>query len=103
MVTRKSLSIFPQAIICIFDATHIGENLLLTAREPNLKVNLAWSWIESETKEAYAELKQNLESRGFVLLVWFWTEEQASQGFLKEYQSKSVSSTNWKSSKESSL
>lgn len=68
MEIRKSLNISPQEIICIFDATHIGENLLLTAREPNLKVNLAWSWIESETKEAYAELKQNLESRGFVLL-----------------------------------
>lgn len=68
METRKSLNISPQEIICIFDATHIGENLLLTAREPNLKANLAWSWIESETKEAYAELKQNLESRGFRLL-----------------------------------
>jgi hypothetical protein len=66
--TRKSLGISPQKIICIFDATHIGENLLLTAREPNLKVNLAWSWIESETKEVYAELKQNLESRGFSFL-----------------------------------
>lgn len=66
--TRKSLDISPQEIICIFDATHIGENLLLTAREPNLKVNLAWSWIESETKETYAELKQNIESRGLILL-----------------------------------
>jgi hypothetical protein len=66
--TRKSLNISPQEIICIFDATHIGENLLLTAREPNLGVNLAWSWIESETKETYAELKQNIESRGFKLL-----------------------------------
>lgn len=65
---RKSLDIFPQKIICIFDATHIGESLLLTAREPNLKANLAWAWIESETKEAYAELKQNIELRGFVLL-----------------------------------
>src|SRR3989344_2325331 len=65
---RKSLDIFPQKIICIFDTTHIGESLLLTAREPNLKANLAWAWIESETKEAYAELKQNIELRGFVLL-----------------------------------
>lgn len=38
---------------------------MLTAREPNLGVNLAWSWIESETKETYGELKHNLESRGF--------------------------------------
>jgi len=41
---------------------------LLTAREPKLKANLAWSWIESETKGAYEELKQNLESRGFKFL-----------------------------------
>ena len=41
---------------------------MLTDREPNLKVNLAWAWIESETKEAYASLKQSIESRGFVLL-----------------------------------
>ena len=62
------MNISPQEIIGIFDATHIGENLLLAAREPNLKANLAWSWIESETKEAYASLKQNIESRGFKLL-----------------------------------
>lgn len=33
-----------------------------------MKANLAWSWIESETKEAYAGLKQNIEARGFKLL-----------------------------------
>ena len=42
--------------------------MLLTAREPNLKVNLGWAWIESETKEAYAALKANIESRGFKLM-----------------------------------
>lgn len=62
---RKSPEVLPQEIICIFDATHIGENILLAAREPNLKVNLAWSWIESENKEVYAGLKGNIESRGF--------------------------------------
>jgi hypothetical protein len=66
--TRKGLDISPQEIIGIFDATHIGEDLLLTAREPNLGVNLAWSWIESENKESYAELKRNIEARGFVFL-----------------------------------
>ena len=65
--TRKSLNIEPQEVVCIFDATHLGEDLLLTAREPNLKVNLGWAWIESETKESYACLKANLESRGFKL------------------------------------
>ena len=39
----------------------------MTAREPNLKVNLGWAWIESETKEAYSALKANIESRGFKL------------------------------------
>ena len=65
---RKSTSITPQAVVCIFDATHLGEEVLLTAREPNLKVNLGWAWIESETKEAYAALKANIESRGFKLV-----------------------------------
>ncbi len=64
---RSSLDIQPQEIICVFDATHIGENILLVGREPNLGVNLVWAWIESETKEAYESLKQNIESRGFKL------------------------------------
>lgn len=64
---RSSLDIEPQEIVCVFDATHIGENTLLTGREPNLKINLAWAWIESETKEAYESLKQNIEKRGFKL------------------------------------
>ena len=47
------------------DATHIGEELLLAARSPELKSNLAWAWIEEETKESYASLKTHLESKGF--------------------------------------
>lgn len=65
---RESLNIKPQEVVCIFDATHLGQDLLLTAREPNLKINLGWAWIESETKESYAELKRNIESREFVFL-----------------------------------
>ena len=64
---RKSVSFSPRTVICIFDATHLGDDVLLTAREPNLKVNLGWAWIESETKEAYSALKANIESRGFKL------------------------------------
>jgi len=64
---RKSASISPQAVVCIFDATHIGEDTLLTAREPNLKANLGWEWIPSETKENYALLRASIESRGFHL------------------------------------
>src|ERR1035437_3290122 len=67
-LVRKSLSIPPQAVVGIFDATHLGEEVLLTAREPNLKVNLGWAWIKSETKEAYSALKANIESRGFELV-----------------------------------
>jgi len=54
----------PQPIVCIFDATKIGSDLLLAARVP-LKSNLAWSWIKSETKESYASMKAHLESKGF--------------------------------------
>lgn len=64
---RPSVSIKPCPVICIFDATHVGDAILLNAREPNLKINLAWAWIESETKENYAALKAHLESRGFHL------------------------------------
>jgi len=38
---------------------------LLVARSPNLKANLGWIWIGSETKEAYSALRRNIESRGF--------------------------------------
>jgi len=65
--TRPSIPVPPQCVVCIFDATHIGDDVLLNAREPNLKANLGWAWIESETKESYAALKANLESRGFNL------------------------------------
>jgi len=65
---RKSAPIPPQAVVCIFDATHIGEDVLLTAREPNLKANLGWEWIPSETKENYALLRASIKSRGFKLM-----------------------------------
>ena len=64
---RKSNTQVSQPVVCIFDATHIGEMLLLTARAPALKANLGWAWIEEETKGAYALLKHNIESRGFAI------------------------------------
>jgi hypothetical protein len=57
----------PEPVVCVFDATHIGEEILLTARSPKLKANLGWSWIEEETKGVYALLKHNIESRGYTL------------------------------------
>ena len=59
------MSIPPQPVVGIFDATKLGDDLLLVARAPVLKVNLGWAWIESETKDNYAQLKINIESRGF--------------------------------------
>jgi hypothetical protein len=64
---KRSATIPHQAVVCIFDATHIGEETLLAAREPNLKANLGWAWIPSETKESYALLRSDIESRGFKL------------------------------------
>lgn len=52
-------------MVCVFDATHIGEETLLVARSPHLKANLGWTWIENETKETYLALRQNIESRGY--------------------------------------
>lgn len=57
----------PKAVVCIFDATRIGEELLLAARAPMLKKNLGWAWIPSETKEAYAGLRTFVESKGYSL------------------------------------
>jgi hypothetical protein len=51
-------------VVGIFDATHLGEEVLLTAREPNKKLNLGWAWIPSETKENYDLLRKDIESRG---------------------------------------
>jgi len=56
-----------RAVVCIFDATTIGSDILLAARAPALKRNLGASWILSETKEAYASLRQNIEAKGYTL------------------------------------
>jgi hypothetical protein len=53
--------------VCVFDATHIGKDLLLAARAPEMKKNLGWAWIPSETKEAYAGLRIFVESKGYIL------------------------------------
>lgn len=51
----------------IFDATHFGKDVLLVARAPHLKKNVGWAWIQEETKEVYALLKQDIEKRGYRL------------------------------------
>jgi hypothetical protein len=65
--TRPSSNTPSQNVVCIFDATHIGDDILLVARSATLKANLGWAWIPSETKEHYALLRANIESRGFKL------------------------------------
>lgn len=64
---RQKQNIQPTDVVCVFDATHFGEEVLLAARAPKLKSNLGWAWIEYETKEAYAGLRSFLESKGFCL------------------------------------
>jgi hypothetical protein len=56
-----------QTVVCVFDASHLGEETLLVARSPKLRVNLGWAWITSETKEAYAGLRRFVEDKGFTL------------------------------------
>lgn len=65
---QSSVVRVPQPVVCVFDATHIGEEILLMARAPQLKANLGWSWISEETKEVYVLLKHNIESRGYVII-----------------------------------
>lgn len=64
---KPSVAITPQSAVCIFDATHIGKDLLLAARAPELKANLGWAWVVSETKEVYAGLRAFIEAKGFTL------------------------------------
>lgn len=66
---RQKQNIQPTDVVCVFDATHFGEEVLLAARAPKLKSNLGWAWIECETKEVYAGLRSYVESKGFRLKV----------------------------------
>lgn len=64
---KKSKQNSPQEVVLIFDATHFGNDTLLVARAPHLKKNVGWMWICEETKENYSLLRQDIESRGYVL------------------------------------
>ena len=64
---RKSVNPKTQTVVCVFDASHLGEETLLVARAPALRANLGWAWITSETKEAYAGLRMFVEDKGFTL------------------------------------
>ncbi len=64
---RKSVNVKTQTVVCVFDASHLGEETLLVARAPALRANLGWAWIQSETKESYAGLRGFIEKKGFTL------------------------------------
>lgn len=55
------------SVVLVFDATHLGEDILLVARSPEEKKNVGWAWITEETKEAYHLLKQDIERRGYMI------------------------------------
>lgn len=58
--------IIPQPIVVVADATFFSRSYgVLRFREPNLKRNLIWKEIHSETPGQYEQLKLGLENRGF--------------------------------------
>lgn len=58
----------PEPVVAVFDGTHIGDEILLVGRSSKLKRNLAFAWIQQETKEAYSGLRTYIESKGFTLV-----------------------------------
>lgn len=55
-------------VVLIMDASHIGEDLLLAARNPHEQKNVGWAWILEETKQAYQLLKEDIERRGYRII-----------------------------------
>jgi hypothetical protein len=62
------INISPRSIVVAADATFFSwaEGLLIF-REPNLKQNLIWKEIHTETSGQYQQLKLELESQGFAI------------------------------------
>lgn len=62
------INIVPRSIVVVADATFFSRSEgLLIFREPNLKQNLIWKEIHSETAGQYHQLKLELESKGFAI------------------------------------
>lgn len=62
------IDISPQPIVVVADATFFSRiDGMLIFREPNLKRNLIWKEIYSETACQYEQLKLELESKGFII------------------------------------
>lgn len=63
---NKIINISPRSIVVIADATFFSRSEgLLIFREPNLKQNLIWKEIHTETTGQYCQLKLELEIKGF--------------------------------------
>lgn len=63
---NKVINISPQSIIVVADTTFFSRGCGVTIfREPNLKKNLIWKEIHSETPGQYDQLKNELEYSGF--------------------------------------
>lgn len=64
----KIINISPRSIVIVADATFFSRSEgLLIFREPNLKQNLIWKEIHTETSGQYQQLKLELESQGFTI------------------------------------
>jgi hypothetical protein len=65
---EKVINIIPRSIVVVADATFFSRSYgVLMFREPNLKKNLIWKEIHSETPGQYTQLKLELESQGFCI------------------------------------
>lgn len=65
---HRIVNISPGSIVVVADATFFSRHEgLLIFREPNLKKNLIWKEIHTETVGQYHQLKLELESKGFVI------------------------------------
>ncbi len=62
------INISPRPIVVVADATFFSRaDGMLIFREPNLKQNLIWKEIHTETAGQYEQLKLEIESRGFAI------------------------------------
>lgn len=65
---KKVIDIRPRSIVVVADATFFTRSDgILRFREPNLKQNLIWKEIHSETPEQYRQLMNELEIRGYCI------------------------------------
>ena len=66
VIDNRTINIKPQSIVVTADATFFSRGYgVLIFREPNLKKNLVWKEIYSETPGHYEQLKLELECLGF--------------------------------------